>query len=572
MLSTSKLFVGLLLLAVLAVPIAQADELTDAIPHDALAVVILNNPGQSEQDLQAFVKACGAPGIPFNLDQGLQQMPGLAEVVDRKRPVAAVMVEAIASPVLYVPVKDADAAVEKLETTKEGDYYRVEPKGYLYPKGKYLIAAINSDTLDELKSLEKSFSAVLSPAQNKLRATADVFYWVNIVPYRTLITTGLDNALSQMKDAFAQVARMQRQFNDDEEEAKRQEAMFEQLIEIYSLYFAGLKALAVQTETVHGGFFVSEAAITSHCQIDVTSGSQLQAALNKIKGPQVPLFSDVPNKSFYLAVAGSGRGLAEPLKQFTRAMYKLPAFSKLLEDEELKAAYEASMEAYSGLGDMSFVMDFANGMTAYGAYEVDDPQTLLKQGRESIKISQAMLEKMAVMGQPAMRIKLVEKDKQVEGLKVDEYWMDFEAPNEQVQQMLNAIYGASPRLQVAAQQDKLIFGMGTSQNPIQPMLSVDESLAKNQSVQTALSDLGPSATMVLLVDPFGMLRLMKNIAETQQEVKIDVQLPETTPPPFGASVTVEASGLTLRTSVRSETISELVKLGPMIIGAGMRRN
>jgi hypothetical protein len=529
----------------------MADDITDAIPADANAVVTFGDLGKMDSDLKAFTQAAGIP-LPAEVDFSVF-LNAFQGTVDAARGAAVVLLlpqpDSVA---MVVPVQDAEAAIKKLGGQQQGEVYQVQlaiapmPLVVL-PKERLLILAPNPQTLMSFKSVAKSLENVLTAEQKKLRQASNAFVYVNLGKLRPMIELGLNQAQMGL-DQLGQLPAGAFGAGGDPEMIVR---MLRGMLDV-------VRSIAFQSASLHVGLSLNGQRARAQAALVFDEGGSIRKALADRKPPAKDLLVGLPAMPFYMAFGGDMSGFGPMIQAATEKL--MNAFMAKLDAKDRQETMAAMDQFWKAVTGFNMVFDFGeSGAFGVATYFTSNPKGVQKFSRDMTKASQKMMGAF-LPGAEKLEIKI--SSRKIDGLEVDEYVMDFKGLPDEMQKIFSAMYGEQFRWQMAPVEHGLGYAMGAKGEPITLLTKKGARLADDAQVRATLRDLPDRPYFVFLVDPFGALRAATRMTAQFGVPAPPFQLPAQSPPPFGLALLADDESASVSIVVRAQTIQELTKLAP----------
>ena len=542
---------GLALL--LATGVARADLFGESIPADAKVVLIVNDLAKLEAGAKAFAESSGLPMPPVAGLNMLAGQLGLGEAWDVKQGVALALTELDQTGIaVLIPVTDPKVALDKLGAEPEGEHHRVRIAGMpvlALAKENLLIVAENAETLDKFRSPAEIIANGWSGAEEKLLGESNVFFHINVESLRPLIETSLRQAevfIGELEDTPPAAA--DPETNPDVAE------------KVLGLYLKAAREVAAQMSVVYGGVSVDADRVRFEKGVVFSAGSYARTMLARRKPPTANLLDHLPQFPFYAAMGVDTAGLRPMVMDLFGKMYDEALTTAEVDAAERKGMVDKAMAMYAQMNGFNGIVDIGDdGMTAVGVYFFDDPKLAQRQITDSMLASEAMMKTFMPV---AMDIK--HEKRKIDDIEVDEFVYEFTDPedesNAEQLKMIKAIYGDKLRMQFGVVGKSLGFAMSNRKDAIGILSSDGKALAAEPRIRAILDDLPDGPFAIVLIDPFGFVRMM---AKTAGEIGMPTPFPEVPKDvrvtPIGIAVTADAEGFVGHVIVRSDTVAEIVK-------------
>ncbi|HUU95725.1 MAG TPA: hypothetical protein VM487_08285, partial [Phycisphaerae bacterium] len=200
-------------------------------------------------------------------------------------------------------------------------------------------------------------------------------------------------------------------------------------------------------------------------------------------------------------------------------------------DQERAAKIKRAIAAYGQLSGYNGAGMFApgrKGIPAAGLYMTKNPKLLMQNMQALTELSTQMMGAFA----PGVSVELTRRQETIGAVQADVYTFVFETEDEQMGDMLSAMYGESVTLYVAPHSEGVLYAQGpadTAREQMSKLLAGGGKLSKNQDVAAALKTISPNPQMCLLVDLAPVFGWAMGLVGAAGGPIPDIDLPEKTP-------------------------------------------
>lgn len=532
----------------------RADVLTDAIPADAKAVVLLGDANELEAEIKDFTQNLGFP-IPPEIDlQTLLATFGVPDVWDVEEGLALVVREPSAAGVAFVvPCENTEKAREALnaEETDDEDIYAAQIGGsdvFLLEAEGALVVTMDAAGLEAYDDPEETLTDVLTKEQLDVRGEMDVFFFVNVEAWRPDMLAGLeeaDAAMEQIQD-----------FPQAEGAGLMTPAM---LSEMMKGYMKGARSLVEQTDAIYGGLYLEKEAIHMEIDADFAEGSYLAKALRPSGQKPSEMLADLPDMPFFMVMSAEMEPfravMTELLAAFAKMMAKEADLEKSLADS---AKYLKWVKSYTSLTAFT-----EEGPISIGRFETDNPDALVKDMVEAA-LNATDFNRLMM---PAIQ-KPTHTTKMVQGIKVDELVYDFSKVMDDPAMATSFRMTVGPsgklRAQIAVLDSGVIYAQGDSEqdDPVTFYLDKKGRLIEQERIQAVVKELPETTSAFALLDVFGLMEMFKVMAQQGDFPNpFQFEAPAELPPPIAFSLSVEEGGLSADIAVPAKLVRTLIDIG-----------
>ena len=452
--------------------------------------------------------------------------------------------------VLLIPVKDAKAALAKLDAQPEGKLHRARVAGKSVPiltKGNLLICAEDASVLEKFRSPAKRLADSWTDTQRRMQAESGLFVYVNLTSLRPLI----EKALVQAEALVGQLENLpQGALGQDPK----------MTVKLLELYVKAVREIVAQTDVLYLSLSVDADRIRFQKGLVFSEGSYARKMFAGRKPPTPNLLSGLPQMPFYMAMGFDTAGM-QPMV--------VDLFGKML-DEVLAAAdvdagkrqeiLDKTVALYRQMNGFNGLVNIdKDGMATAGVYFVKDPKLAQEQVRDSMQASSAMMQLFVPVA-----VDVKSSQKQIGQIQVDEFLFELGAAQDDQNapqiEMIKKIYGDQLRMQFGIVGKSLGYAMSSQKEPIRLLLTKSKPLTEAAPIRAICDDLPKAPTGIVLFDVFGFFR-----AITASVSKMGIPLPipnvpdSLQAPPIGIAVTAESDGFIGQLVVRSDTVAQIAK-------------
>lgn len=526
-------------------------ELADFVPASAKAYVQFGDLVQAEKQVKAFAQSSGIP-VPPGFDLGvISTISGLGDQWETNRGLALVAMEATNRDVaLLVPVKNAQMALRQLKATEEGDYYSVTIANMplvAMEKDRCLVLGFDQAVLQPFKRPTQTLSKVWSDQEKRFVLKSNLIVHLNIEELLPLIEQGLEflgQTIGELRNLPGGVV--------------PQQANPEVTAAMLKWYIKSIRSIAQQTSTVQIAFNFTPEAVSLHKFAHFKPETNAYKTVLRANSDTTVFLKKIPQEPFYVAGAMDMRGLESTVVEVVRSLWELPALAKTLSDEKTRTSMEQSIALYKQMTGWCMSIDFGKkGINGTGYYMVQNPELAMKQLHDSFELSQATFR-----GFAPFEIETEFTTKQVDGKDIQQFTVDFEKSPPETKELMKVLYGEKMITQIGLHNEMVGMAIGPEENPFQRLTKDTDALVDAPAVSTVVEMLPEKPLAVLLLDPFGLFRMFKRMAEVQPimpEAFQKMQLPTQLTSPVAVALDTQETGrLDAQLVVTSSMIKHIV--------------
>ena len=522
------------------------DSILEQIPHDALAVVVINDLSDVSAKIEKIAKQINAPAAPPLLM--LKTLTGIQEGLDESGSVALAILPAEGAPaavVLLVPVSDyAKFAAQLQVKDADADISEGQLTGQTVLVGKSDdYAAITTPefraALEHLLESEKDISSEFESIQE----------WLDESDIAAAATpAGLKLALSQASMGLEQAKAA---FPADNEQAVT-------VMKTLEAYQAALGMLEKEATHLAIGLTVDDdGALHLGSRTLFLKGGAVDSVAAKLTSPKTSLLAGLPAGPYAMAFAGTTpEALFSGLMKWSVEMMKMNPLYGNLDANQTEKLNAAMAESMKGVQSMAMVMGAGKpGDSFYsntcGLIKVKDSTAYIAQSKK------AMLTMGEALQDPDTKTPMyVARDLKVGGAPGLEVTMDMSSmiqgqQAEQIKAMIEKMVGPGGKMNVyMAAADKTTVAMAyVSKEKLNQLLAAYKSgkpgLAADPDVTKTGALLPEGSQWVGYVNPKGFLEFINVVVTTL----MPPDGPQFTLPPFpqtapiGMGARLDAKGL-----------------------------
>ncbi|HEY5311541.1 MAG TPA: hypothetical protein VIK18_03445 [Pirellulales bacterium] len=545
---------------------ARGDEaLLNAIPDDALGLIVVNHLDDTTKKIEA-VGAKLNVSLPSLLPT-LKAITGVSAGVDENGTVAAVVMpqEDVATPptiVIFVPVTDyAQLAAGLLPEDPQAEIISGRVAGQpmiVTQKGGFAVFArpMDEDVLKRVKAATRGIASDVQPVGDWLRQNDLVVL---------ALSKGVRQAVNVMHKG---IANAQENFPADQQALKPALALFELL---------NRSGDTIKDELTHVGLGVRidrEQDLLVSGQVAFKSGGTFSKAVTDAKWPQVPGLDNLPSDDYFLALSMVlPSSWSQGLMQASMAMAKLGANSPAgaLSKEQIEKLFKLSGKSMQGVEGTAMTMSAPKGddasllTSARAVMYVDDAQKYLQRYRETMQALADLGAENPDAPLPTYEIAEI----QVAGERGFQVQMDMAIAfkrqnlnNPVVEKIIEAVYGPEGKMTVclAAANEHTIATSYDDKDSLEDLIQAikkrEPGLGQNEEIVNSNKLLPAAAAWKMYISPAGTIELAKWVLGKigNQQTTLPA-FPDT--PPLAAGVNFTPTGAEARLALPSDLIDAI---------------
>jgi hypothetical protein len=535
---------GLVVIAALFAPAApvwaQADVL-QVVPDDAVAFVLVNRLGQTNDKITALAKRLkmDLPGSPLEMIKGaVGAEKGLA-------PKGSFAIAAFAGedesdkprPLIYVPVTDYQAFIDQLqpEDASEGISKITAKNGKAMLAGKrgnYAILAGSEDraVLQRALKAKKSLATWAEPLTGWLAENdgAAVLTGHGIKLVSAKARQGLEAAKQNLGNLPPEAAQLVGKFFDAAEN-------FFKSVET-DVSYAGLAIRLDQGGSLH-----------VNARASFQQGSGFARAGAKVSAPPGGPVAGLPSGPFVFALGGTlPKDGMQGIVRMNLEMMK--AGGQNIPEESLKKLEKVYLQMLTGMSAMSMVLQVGKENQPVlanfaAAIQIKNATAYMAEYEKSIAVMNEVVKELNLPFLPTYEVKKVT----VSGKPALQLSADFAAAlgvPEEMQKMMQSLFGPDGKMtiSVAARDDKTIVMRYTGAQGLKGLLDgKDKGLSSDPGVVQATKALPAGAQWALYLSPKGTTEFANRMVKAFSPFPLEVpSFPATPPVAIGARISAES--------------------------------
>jgi hypothetical protein len=546
-------FVALIAALASVVP-AQAQEVLQIIPDDAIAFAVVNRVGATNEKVAALANKLKVPvpGSPLDMLKGaLGVEKGFAEKGSLAVALFANKADADEpSPLFFVPVSNYQDFIKQFEpddpTAAIAAVKLKDGKELVAAKrGNYAIMAAMADRalLERALKSDKGIAATVEP----------IAAWLNENDGSGVLTPhGVKLIAAKAREG---IAAAKQQFENLPPEAQAVGQVFDAADNFLK---------SVETDVTHAGLGVrldDAGSVQVSAQALFAKGSGFAKAGGAVKAPPGGPLAGLPSGPFVIALGGAVPEKAMlALMSMNAEMMKAAGMN--IPEETLKKLDDVYKQMMTGMKGMALSWQVGKegepmfaGMVA--SMHTDDAAAYLANYEKSIGAMNELVKELNIPFLPAYEIKKVK----VDGKPALEMSMDLTAVAglpEEMQGMFKNMFGPDGKMTIAiaARDEKNVVMRYTPAKGLKEVLNVKTGLAADAGIMQVNKLLPAGSQWALYISPAGATEFAGRMVKTFAPIPLEIpRFPPT--PPVGLGAKISAQSFEMRLVVPSQVIDNV---------------
>jgi hypothetical protein len=501
------------------------DNVLKHVPDDAALVIVTPDTDKLVAGLAAFGKAIGVEELATidkqELIEELQDselFETMAEVLASIETFALALGPSHDEPLAILSARDPDAlaslktAIEALEAAapeSRDEFAKVV--------GNVVIWGADEQFVQAAATAGGKVAARMRKELGSLGTGNDVLLWIDVPAWKAQIDQAMTMAENIMQMGMAMAG--------PEAEAG---------MGLWKWIFDSCRTLVNETEVYGAAVRIGADGVFGADVARFKADGEIAGYLKKARKSQADLLRGLPDERAAI-IFGCEWMLPEGTETLSEMMLKAILAGPMAETQpaaqERAAEIKRAIAAYGQLSGYNAAGMFAagcKGLSAAGLYMTKNPKLLMQNIQALTELTTQMMGAFA----PGVSVEVTRRQETVEAVLADVYTFVFETEDEQVGDMLSAMYGESLTLYFAPHPEGVLYAQGpaeTAREQMSKLLAGGGKLSKNQDVAAALKTISPNPQMCLLVDPARVFGWAMGLAGATGGPIPDIHLPEKTP-------------------------------------------
>lgn len=490
-------------------------------PDDAALVLAIPSIDRFVEGVVAFGKAIGVDELAdFDVDQLLEPLDDAgfpAEFLDQIDTAAAFVLTLRPdsdSPLCVFVVTDPKVFDAAALQTIQSSLHESGQRTLVRIRNGCLI--IGNDKSDVAAALEAKGELVerFGAATRGLLDEPRVLFYVNVPEWNEVIGEGLQFAESMLQ--------MSMQMAGPQAEAG---------LRFWKMMFAATRMAVRETRIYAAAGAIDADGLRVHDRATFAPDGIVGAYLKRVRKTKGNLLRGLPDDNTAIAFGcewSVPQGTETLSEKMFKKMLEMPEIQDQLEPEELASALKLAASVYGRLTGYNAAVSVgpdSKGMLVTGMYFSSDPQAVMKDMGGLFECSSKCMGVFAA----DVAINLQRTRETIGTVQVDVY--QFDSDDTTTQEMMEGLYGESPRFFVAPHKQGLLHAIGSAGNArrrIGEALNGNASdLIANREMVTAVKALSPDPQIACFVDLPKLMELGMGMARASGAPIPDIKFPKT---------------------------------------------
>ena len=501
------------------------DNVLKHVPDDAALVVVIPDTDKLVAGLAAFGKAIGVEDLAtINKQELIEELQEselfetLAEVLGSVETFALALGPSHEEPLAILSVRDPHAlAMFKLAIEVEEAADAESRDEFAKVVGNVVIWGTDEQFVEAAATASGKVAARMRKELSSLGTGNNVLLWIDVPAWKAQIDQAMTMAEGILQMGMAMAG----------PEAEAGMGLWKWVLDSCRTFVNETQVYGATVRIGADGVFGADVA-------KFEADGKVAGYLKKARKSQADLLRGLPDERAAI-IFGCEWMLPEGTETLSEMMLKAmlagPTAETQPADQERAAKIKRAIAAYgqlSGYNGAFTPTPGGKGIPAAGLYMTKNPKLLTQSMQSLTEVGMKMMEAFA----PGVSIKVTHRQETIGTVQADVHTFVFETEDEQVGDMLSAMYGESVTLYVAPHSEGVLYAQGPAEaarEQMSKLLAGDGKLSKNQEVAAALKTISPNPQMCLLIDLAPVFEWAMGLAGAAGGPIPDIDLPEKTP-------------------------------------------